>query len=119
MSSAKLAGPYRLTVDGIASIVPRGRAGTYLLGYPAPDGRFHVKNVGRAEVDLAEKLRACIGTAAMFKFEPMRSAREAFERECELFHDLRPPGNQLHPDRPAGTAWQCPRCLQAARQRRG
>jgi hypothetical protein len=36
-----------------------------------------------------------------------------------LFHDFAPPNNILHPSRPAGTQWECPRCQPSARRRAG
>lgn len=36
--------------------------------------------------------------------------RPAFEKECHLYHDFNPPDNTVHPARPAGTQYLCPRC---------
>ncbi len=46
----------------------------------------------------------------MFKFGYFPSAEAAFERECELYHDFKPAGNRLHPDRPSRSSLECPRC---------
>jgi hypothetical protein len=67
-------------------------------------------SVGRSDADVKERLRECIGAGTHFKFDYFQSEREAFERECELFHDIRPPGNFVHPGRPKGTTLRCPRC---------
>lgn len=41
-------------------------------------------------------------------------AKAAFEKECALYHDFGGPqgqlDNEVHPARPEGTDWQCPRC---------
>ena len=110
MSKTGLAGPYRLTFEGVECAVTRRSAGVFALGHAAPDGRFHVHHVGRSDQDLRVRLRDQIGSASQFKYEYHPTSRAAFERECELFHELQPPGTRIHPDRAAGTTWECPRC---------
>jgi hypothetical protein len=34
----------------------------------------------------------------------------AFEKECSLYHDFESQDNLLHPRRPTGSGWLCPRC---------
>jgi hypothetical protein len=110
MSKIALTGPYRLTFETIDSAVTRSSAGVYALGYADREGRFHVNQVGRADTDMRGKLRRFIGSATLFKFGYQPSSQAAFEKECELFHDLSPPGNRVHPGRPQGTNWKCPQC---------
>lgn len=110
MSKTGLCGPYRLTFEAIDCAVTRVSAGVYALGHTALDGRFYINHVGRADNDLRRKLRDHIGSANMFKYEYLPSSKQAFEKECVLFHELNPPGNRVHPDRPRGTTWACPRC---------
>jgi hypothetical protein len=110
MIHSGLSGPFRLTYDGIEGAVKRRSPGVYALGYAAPDGKFFVNSIGRCDMDLRARLREHIGSAMLFKYDYFPSPRAAFERECELFHDLRPPGNRIHPDRPKGTTLDCPRC---------
>jgi hypothetical protein len=110
MSKSGLMGPYRLTFEGIDCAVTRRSAGVYALGHAAADGRFHVHHVGRSDEDIKSHLRDRIGSAMQFKYEYAATSRAAFERECELFHDLRPAGNRIHPGRAARTSWECPRC---------
>jgi hypothetical protein len=105
-----LRGPYHLTFDGISDAVARESAGVYALGRNDPSGNFQVKRVGRSDADVRARLRDCIGSDTMFKFSFFSSARAAFEKECELFHDFSPPGNRIHPGRPKGKNWECPRC---------
>lgn len=105
-----LLGPYRLTFEGINDAIRRQSAGVYALGSNDRSGNFQVKHVGRSDADVRAKLRDCIGSDNMFKFRFFGSARAAFEKECELFHDFSPPGNRIHPGRPRGTNWECPRC---------
>jgi len=110
MAKGGLTGPYRLTLETIDTAVTRGSAGVYALGYADPEGRFCVNQVGRADTDVRGKLRRFIGAATLFKFGYLPTSQAAFEKECELFHDLSPPGNRVHPGRPQGTSWACPRC---------
>lgn len=105
-----LLGPFRLTFDAIGAAVIRESAGVYALGHANPEGRFCVNHVGRADTDVRSKLQNCIGSATLFKFAYLPTSRAAFERECELFHDLSPHGNRVHPGRAPGTSWECPRC---------
>jgi hypothetical protein len=110
MPKSRLLGPFKLNFDAIDAAITRQSAGVYALGYTSPDGKFCINHVGRADTDVKNKLRDCIGSATLFKFGYLPSRKAAFERECELFHDLSPPGNRVHPGRPQGTNWVCPRC---------
>ncbi len=105
-----LLGPYRLNFDAIAAAITRDSAGVYALGYVSSEGKFCINHVGRADRDVRGRLLDCIGSATLFKFTYLPTSKAAFERECELFHDLSPPGNRVHPGRAPGTSWECPRC---------
>jgi hypothetical protein len=105
-------GPYALTFDTLERVLPAEGRGIFTLGYVDHEGRFRVQKVGRDDTDLRARLIQLIGSSTMFKYALLRDARIAFEQECELFHEFRPPSNFIHPSRPAGTDWQCPRCLQ-------
>ena len=105
-----LLGPYRFNFDTIDAAITRSSAGVYALGHASPDGKFCINHVGRADSDVKNKLRNCIGSATLFKFGYLPTSKAAFERECELFHDLNPPGNRVHPGRAPGSSWECPRC---------
>jgi hypothetical protein len=110
MAKSRLHGPFKLNFDAINAAIIRHSAGVYALGYTNPEGKFCINHIGRADTDVKSKLRECIGSATLFKFGYLPSSKAAFERECELFHDLSPPGNRVHPGRPRGTSWVCPRC---------
>lgn len=110
MKHSGLTGPFPLTFEGIEDAVKGGSPGVYALGSKDLQGRFAIMSVGRSDADVKERLRECIGAGTHFKFDYFQSEREAFERECELFHDIRPPGNFVHPGRPKGTTLRCPRC---------
>jgi hypothetical protein len=107
---SRLLGPFKLNFDAIDAAVTRNSAGVYALGHATPDGKFCIDHIGRADRSIKTKLRECIGSATLFKFGYLPTSKAAFERECELFHDLSPPGNRVHPGRAQGSNWVCPRC---------
>ena len=105
-----LAGPFRLTFDDIDRAVRTSGPGVYALGTCDTAGRFAIMSVGRSDADIKARLREVIGAGTHFKFDSFASDREAFEKECELFHMIKPPGNFIHPGRPAGSTLRCPHC---------
>jgi hypothetical protein len=96
-------------------VVTRKSAGVYALGHADAQGRFCINHVGRSDSDVRSKLLDYIGSDALFKYIYYSFPQTAFEKECALFHDISPPGNRLHPDRPKDTKWRCPRCQIFAR----
>lgn len=115
MTRTGLQGPYRLSFDAIDAAVTCKSAGVYALGHVDAQGRFCINHIGRSDVDVRSRLLDYIGSDALFKYGYFASSQTAFEKECQLFHDISPPGNRLHPDRPKGTMWSCPRCRIFAR----
>ena len=105
-----LLGPYRLTVDAIDSAIVRISPGVYAIGHADAMGRFCISYVGRSDDDVGAKLRSYVGSDMLFKFGYYRSAQAAFEKECQLFHEIGPPRNHVHPARPGGTTLECPFC---------
>jgi hypothetical protein len=110
MLKTGMLGPYRLDVDGIGKAVRRRGPGTYVLGYEDFNNTFFVNYVGRSDKDLAEDLKSRIGSDILFKFVLYSTPREAFLKQCELFHSFSPRANVLHPARLEGTNWKCPSC---------
>lgn len=108
----KLMGPYDLTFSSVESVLPRSGGGVFAVGYVDSSSRFRVQRVGRDARDLRTFLKSLIGSSNQFKYKLTTTEREAFEIECQLFHELRPPSNFSHPDRPRGSGWRCPHCLQ-------
>jgi len=104
-----LIGPFELTFDSITQELPPTSCGVFALGYVDAGGIFRMQRVG-SDQNLRSRLRELIGSSTRFKFALSMSPQTAFERECELFHRFRPPGNIIHPDRPRGTSWLCPVC---------
>lgn len=110
MATTGLLGPFRLAYDEINKAIPRVAPGVFMLGHKGPDGRFYVGYVGRADSDIRDRLLQLIGSGNLFKYRCSSTTEAAFHAECELFHDFQPPANRMHPDRPPGTNWECPRC---------
>jgi len=88
--------------------------GVYVLD-KSSTAPFHVDYVGRSDDDLNARLKTHVGSVyKYFKFDYATSPKNAFEKECELYHDFGGPqgklDNKVHPDRPAGSGWKCPKC---------
>ena len=75
-------------------------------------GLFVPKYVGRSDDDVNGRLKDWAGKtkSPLFKFSYADSVEEAFEKECNNYHDFNPLGNTSHPARPEGKKWECPRC---------
>ncbi|CAA2142877.1 hypothetical protein HYPP_03894 [Hyphomicrobium sp. ghe19] len=110
LTGTGLHGPFSLAADAIDEELVENCPGAYALGFIDYLGRFSITYVGSAGENLKSKLKAHIGTASQFKFRHFAEQRLAFEKECEMFHQFLPSGNFLHPSRPHGTDWSCPRC---------
>ena len=115
LQSTVIAGPYRLTPQKITEVVTEISPGNYTLGRVRED-RFQVLYVGRADEDLAKQLHSWAkhnSRYGAFVFTYALTAKAAFYKECEDFHDFGGTEgleNARHPERPAKTDWLCPRC---------
>ena len=111
MACSGLRGPYPLTTTGVSDNAMHIVPGAYALGRVVNGSIFLISYVGRSDKDVNARLHDHVeGEHSSFKFEPYASAKAAFEKECDLYHDFSPPGNKVHPARPVGTRWKCPRC---------
>jgi hypothetical protein len=109
MQRSNLKGPFFLHDEDIDREVERGRPGVFLLG---GSGVFSLGDalIGRSDANLNNQLHVYVGSYRYFSYQYCSSAREAFEAECDLFHEVRPHDNPVHPARAKGTGWTCPRC---------
>ncbi len=107
MASSGLKGPYALTDDMIDDEVTRTSAGAYALGKLSGD-TFYIEYVGRSDTDVNNRLHDHVGNYPKFKYDYFGSAKAAFEKECNLYHDFNPSDNKAHPARPNGANWKCP-----------
>jgi hypothetical protein len=112
MANSGLFGPYPLTEGGIDARANGKGPGAYALGRSGDDGTYYISYVGRSDSDLNARLKSHIGNYNEFKHAFYPSAKAAFEKECHLFHDFGETtlDNKVHPARPQGTDWKCPRC---------
>jgi hypothetical protein len=111
MASSGLRGPFPLTIAGVDSAVTNTSAGAYALGQANNDGAFVVRYVGRSDDDVNARLKKHVPELyRQFKYEYYPSARAAFDKECNLYHDFHPRDSKIHPARPEDANWKCPRC---------
>ena len=110
MPSTGFVSTYPLTCAGITQNVGLVMPGVYALGDIDQNGAFYVRLVGRSDNDVGGRLRDYLGKYQAFMFSYYRSAREAYEKECELYHAFDPNDNDFHPDSPANALRICPWC---------
>ncbi len=111
MPTTGLYGPHTLTTVGVSNNVKGVGAGAYALGRLAADGTFYIDYVGRSDDDLGARLQQHTPEKyTHFKYGFLPSAKAAFDKECDLYHDFKPPDNKVHPARQKGANWTCKRC---------
>lgn len=113
---------YNLTYDEIDRLVLENSIGNYAYGYLNDKGVFIVCYVGRSDTDLKERIKHGIEDMKTdptcryerFKFSYADSIQEAYEKECQNYHDfggeegyLR---NEVHPAKPERYEGTCPIC---------
>ena len=108
MPSTELFGPLSLTSESIDRVVKAWNPGVYALGRAGQNNVFYVSFVGRSDYDLNGKLKEYIGKYPQFKYVLLSTSRNAYEKECQLFHDFKPPENKQHPAKPDKTDYKCP-----------
>ena len=105
--TVSLSGRFPLNSTEIDRRVRARIPGVYVLSR----GGTRADYVGRSDTDLRSRLKDYLdSTYAYFWYAEATSARDSFEKECNLFHDLKPTDNAVHPRRPANCGWRCPRC---------
>jgi hypothetical protein len=100
---------HRLDNEFIDKHVVGGRVGVYILDKYQP-GPFTTHFVGRSDNDVADRLKKWVSDGGFLyfkvKYEP--STKSAYELECQIYHDLKPVENIIHPEAPDGTSYPCP-----------
>lgn len=122
MASLNMGISYNLTYDEIDRLVLENSIGNYAYGYLNDKGVFIVCYIGRSDTDLKERIKHGIEDMKAnpncryerFKFSYADSIQEAYEKECQNYHDfggeegyLRNKEHPAKPDRYEGT---CPIC---------
>ncbi len=105
-----LRGSFPLTKEAIEKEVRFIAPGVFALGVLNDEGRFQMLFVGRSDTDVRRALKGYIGKANRFKFELFDNPEDAFKKECEIYHFMKPKANTAHPMRPATQDWVCPEC---------
>lgn len=108
-------GPYTFNREIINAKVKKISAGNYALGHTNDKGVFIVCYVGRSDNDLNHRLCCQLNEHPhpMFKFSYATSSKEAYEKECQNFHDfggVQRLENEIHPDNPNRMYCRCPKC---------
>lgn len=122
MATLNMGISYNLTYDEIDRLVLENSIGNYAYGYLNDKGLFIVCYVGRSDTDLKERIKHGIEYMKAnpncryerFKFSYADSIQEAYEKECQNYHDfggeegyLR---NKEHPSKPDRYEGTCPIC---------
>lgn len=123
MASLNMRGPFPLTDEEVNNRVEAGKMGNYAYGYlEERDGRqsFIVLYVGRSTTDLREEIKNrhksqkkfTDAGCEQFKYSYAANVREAYEKECQNFHDFggeRSLLNDIHPAKPEdNNSYTCP-----------
>ncbi len=78
------------------------------------DGVFITEGIGRSDDDLRAALEKHIsGPHKKFKFAYALSDRDAFEKECDLYHSLANRTGVAHPVPPLNSELKCAWCRYA------
>lgn len=110
LKESGLSGPFALTHEKIDLIIAHAKPGTYALGDANVYGGLTIWRIGRSDYNVNGRLHDYVGHYRSFKWSYAGSIRDAYEKECALYHAFAPAHNTIHPDRPAGTSFQCPFC---------
>ncbi len=123
MASLNMRGPFILTDDEVNRRVEERKMGNYAYGYlEEREGRqiFIVRYVGRSATDLRDEIKSRHKSdkkftkldCEFFKFSYADTEREAYEKECQNFHDFGGEQsllNEVHPTKPEGNGtYRCP-----------
>jgi hypothetical protein len=117
MVKTGLFGPYILSNESIDKHVVGIGVGAYALGrYEKETNSFYVDYIGRSDENLNNRLHQHEKDKySYFKYGFYPTVKDAFVKECNLWHDFGGPKGKLdnknHPDRPKGANWKCPVCV--------
>lgn len=109
MAMPRLNGPHPLSAKSVERAVRRTSAGVYVLS-AVEEGIANPRLVGRSDDDIGTTLKGEIGLYSHFAFVYASSPENAYEMECGIYHEIKPPENGKHPAKPAGAIWPCPIC---------
>ena len=113
MPNLNMKGPFTFTNDVIDDVIQDDIIGNYALGEVNDKGRLTVTYVGRSDTDLKSELKQRLDTHphSHFKASFASSVEEAYNKECQNYHDFSPSENEIHPAK-ANSNIKCPICGQ-------
>lgn len=114
MLNIGLSKPYPFDPLTVDQIIKLKAAGNFALGELNDSGEFAAEYVGWSDSDIKTEIKAMLGGRySAFEYSYALTAKDAFEKNCRIFHDL---GGQIlldnkeHPTRPHRAKWRCPLC---------
>lgn len=110
MAMPELIGPKELTRAVIDEEFPQKTAGAYVIGTRTPEQVMRVPYAGRSDDDIASRLRTHVGNYDAFSYVRADSPKQAYELQCEIYHELKPSKNTQHPYKPTGVECACSVC---------
>jgi hypothetical protein len=115
MAKTSLFGPFNVNTESIDTNVVGVGSGVYALGHNANNNSvFIVQYVGRSDTDLNDRLKKHLNEGyLLFKYGFLETAKESFNKECQLWHDFGEDkliDNKIHPDKGINKDWLCPVC---------
>ena len=112
MVSLFMKGPYNLSTEKVDELITARSPGNYALGH-VEGHAFIVRYIGRSDFDLRGRLKDWLEKYTFFKWSYASSVKEAYEKECQNYHDFgenRMLENRYHPAKLDGKDWKCPVC---------
>lgn len=117
MATLNMTGPYPLTTKKVNELV-EDKIGNYAFG-KLEDGKWYVKYVGRSDSQLCTEIKQQAKKHKMldvegyeFKFSYASNVTEAYEKECQNYHDFGGSvslQNKVHPAKPKdNNHYHCP-----------
>ncbi len=80
--------------------------------YKIIDAQQRVLYIGRSDTNLQKRIKDHIREKFdyhSFYYEEASSEKDAYEKECILWHQYQPRDNKIHPDHPDFSPhWKCP-----------
>lgn len=123
MASLNMRGPYKIwikdetgkQVKNTGNIVSKNvKYGNYAFGIINKNNKFCPSYVGRSDFGLLTEINQQIDKGKAdgcthFKYSTADSPTEAYEKECQNYHDFKPKYNKEHPDKPKDNGhYSCP-----------
>ena len=105
--------PFPFNEKSIDNTIHDNKIGNYALGSINDKDGLSVSYVGRSDNDLKAELKQRLQTHphSHFKTSYANSVEEAYNKECQNYHDFSPSENEIHPAKP-NLNIQCPVCGQ-------